>query len=362
MRSAPDRSSSGSVVFVGDAARARPGCSRPSSAVRPAHPRWPRRPGRGASPDPPGASTDGPTPRDARPHRRSGGAVGPATLRLTERDARADARPGDPVLVGAGDIAGCDWDDDEATAALLDEIDGTVFTAGDNVYPAGRDRDLRRLLRARPGAGTWTASGRRRATTTGRAARSSLPRLLRRRRASTRTATRGTPTSSARGRSSSSTPTARAVGGCGPDVAARGAGWPTTLAAADAAARSRSGITRASAPGTTATTRPWQPFWDALYAAGADVIVNGHEHDYERFAPQDPDGERGPRARPAPVHRRDRRGRAARLREPRSPTASCGWPSATGSSSSPSRDGGYEWRWIPVAGDEVADRGQASCH
>ena len=34
------------------------------------------------------------------------------------------------------------------------------------------------------------------------------------------------------------------------------------------------------------------PFWDALYAAGADLVVNGHDHDYERFAPQDPDGDR----------------------------------------------------------------------
>ena len=32
------------------------------------------------------------------------------------------------------------------------------------------------------------------------------------------------------------------------------------------------------------------PFWEALYAAGAEVVVNGHDHDYERFAPQDPDG------------------------------------------------------------------------
>ena len=31
-------------------------------------------------------------------------------------------------------------------------------------------------------------------------------------------------------------------------------------------------------------------FWRPLYAAGVDVIVNGHDHDYERFAPQDPDG------------------------------------------------------------------------
>jgi len=33
-----------------------------------------------------------------------------------------------------------------------------------------------------------------------------------------------------------------------------------------------------------------KPFWDALYAAGADLILNGHDHDYERFAPQDPSG------------------------------------------------------------------------
>ncbi len=33
-----------------------------------------------------------------------------------------------------------------------------------------------------------------------------------------------------------------------------------------------------------------RPFWDALYAAGADVVVSGHEHFYERFAAQNPDG------------------------------------------------------------------------
>jgi hypothetical protein len=34
------------------------------------------------------------------------------------------------------------------------------------------------------------------------------------------------------------------------------------------------------------------PFVQLLYAAGADVILNGHEHNYERFAPQAPDGTR----------------------------------------------------------------------
>ena len=31
-------------------------------------------------------------------------------------------------------------------------------------------------------------------------------------------------------------------------------------------------------------------FWRMLYTAGVDVVLNGHEHLYERFAPQDPDG------------------------------------------------------------------------
>ena len=32
--------------------------------------------------------------------------------------------------------------------------------------------------------------------------------------------------------------------------------------------------------------------WTNLYASGADLVLNGHEHDYERFAPQDAEGDR----------------------------------------------------------------------
>jgi hypothetical protein len=32
------------------------------------------------------------------------------------------------------------------------------------------------------------------------------------------------------------------------------------------------------------------PFWHRLYIGGADVILNGHDHDYERFLPQTPEG------------------------------------------------------------------------
>ncbi len=39
-------------------------------------------------------------------------------------------------------------------------------------------------------------------------------------------------------------------------------------------------------PSSTGT----KPFWDELYAKGADLVLSGHSHNYERFEPQNPDG------------------------------------------------------------------------
>ncbi len=66
-------------------------------------------------------------------------APGFAFVRAAMSGAVADAGIGVDVqiLAGAGDIADCNRADDEATAALLDRIPGTVFTAGDNAYPDG---------------------------------------------------------------------------------------------------------------------------------------------------------------------------------------------------------------------------------
>src|SRR5262249_4939990 len=36
------------------------------------------------------------------------------------------------------------------------------------------------------------------------------------------------------------------------------------------------------------------PFWNALAAAGADIVLSGHDHIYERFEPQDPSGRADP--------------------------------------------------------------------
>ena len=37
-----------------------------------------------------------------------------------------------------------------------------------------------------------------------------------------------------------------------------------------------------------------RPFWRDLYGAGADLILNGHSHQYERFSPQNPEGASDP--------------------------------------------------------------------
>jgi hypothetical protein len=42
--------------------------------------------------------------------------------------------------------------------------------------------------------------------------------------------------------------------------------------------------------GTLGNQLNMKPIWDALYAAGAAVVLNAHQRAYERFAPQTPDG------------------------------------------------------------------------
>jgi acid phosphatase type 7 len=62
----------------------------------------------------------------------------PTTTRTpTRTPTSAPTSSGSVVLVGAGDITSCSRSQDEQTAQLLDNIPGTVFTAGDNAYVDG---------------------------------------------------------------------------------------------------------------------------------------------------------------------------------------------------------------------------------
>jgi calcineurin-like phosphoesterase family protein len=42
--------------------------------------------------------------------------------------------------------------------------------------------------------------------------------------------------------------------------------------------------------GTSRTASSYRAFWDILYSGNADVVLNGHLHNYSRFAPQDAGG------------------------------------------------------------------------
>ena len=60
-----------------------------------------------------------------------------ATVAAVVVGGRTPPESGNSVLVGAGDISTCHNDGDDATAKLLEDIPGTVFTTGDNAYPSG---------------------------------------------------------------------------------------------------------------------------------------------------------------------------------------------------------------------------------
>ena len=104
-----------------------------------------------------------------------------------------------------------------------------------------------------------------------------------------------------------------------------------------------------------------QPFWDVLHAAGADVVLSGDAHSYERFAPQDPSGAfdpvRGIRAfvvgtggvfftgwskvKPnSEVRQNDTFGVLALTLHPTS----------------------YEFQFVPEAGGTFTDSGSGACH
>jgi hypothetical protein len=101
-------------------------------------------------------------------------------------------------------------------------------------------------------------------------------------------------------------------------------------------------------------------FWRALYDAGADVVIVGHDHDYERFAPQTPDGERDPargiREFVVGTGGMNLRGfpRIAPNSELRDATTLGVVELTLGSRA-------YAWRFRPAVGPLV-DRGSTTCH
>ena len=292
-------------------------------------------------------------------------AVSAATLSLPCRDnpdaqTQASARlalpasTADPVLVGAGDIASCGSSGAERTARLLDDIPGTVFTVGDNAYLSKNERNPfpcydaswgRHKDRTRPVPGNHEYEGDyvdAYFDYFGRAAGD------------------------------------RGKGYYSYDLGAWHIIALNTMI--DAGPKSPQGkwLTRDLAKnrrfctlayfhhprfssGPHHTSARAEQLWSALSSAGADVVVSGHDHIYERFAPMTADGKRDERAgmREFVVgtggYSHYDFARDARNSEVRNSTT-------FGVLKLTLHARGYDWQFIPVRGRRFTDGGSGNCH
>jgi hypothetical protein len=208
-------------------------------------------------------------------------------------DAVKTSSSSDPVLVGAGDIASCDdLSGAYATAKLIEKIPGTVFAAGDLAYPAGTDEEFANCYgptwgrfkdRTRPAPGNHEYNS---------AGASGYVRYF--------GEAAGDPKNGyysydlGQWHIIALNSECEQVGGC---AAASEQGKWLERDLAD----HRAGCTLAyfhkplfSSGLAHGNDLQMKFLWDALYHSGADVVINGHDHDYERFTPQDPEGKADP--------------------------------------------------------------------
>ena len=108
-------------------------------------------------------------------------------------------------------------------------------------------------------------------------------------------------------------------------------------------------------------TATYKPFWDALYAADADLALVAHDHLYERFAPQDPNGVKDT----ARGLREFVVGTGGAHHEPAGPAA----PNSEVRNSDTFgvlkltlHAASYDWQFVPEAGKSFTDGGTTACH
>lgn len=192
----------------------------------------------------------------------------------------------DPVLVGAGDIAVCGAAGDEATARILDGIEGTVFTLGDNVYPSGTLEEYqtcyeeswgRHKARTRPVPGNhdYNSGGQGYYDYFGAVA--------------------GEP---GRGYYSYDLGAWHVIVLNSEIETGEGSGQIEWLRADLQAHPATCTIALMHRPlfssgphGRDGSGEKVRPLWEVLYENNADVVAGGHDHNYERFARQNPQGE-----------------------------------------------------------------------
>jgi hypothetical protein len=264
---------------------------------------------------------------------------------------------GDPVLVGAGDIASCRSTGDEATAGLLAGIDGTVATFGDNAYPKGTDADFAECYEPSWGqfkARTLPSPGNHEAVGSsgyfdyfGAAA--------------------GEPGKGYYSYDLGSWHVISLNSNCSSVVGGCASGSPQEQwLKADLAAHSNA-CTLAYwhhprfSSGIHGDHSFVDPFWNDLYQAGAEVVLNGHDHDYERFAPLNPSGQPEPTQgiREFVVGTGGAELRAFPTIKPTSEAQVAGKNGVLKMTLHPDS---YDWQFVTAPGGIEADGGNASCH
>jgi calcineurin-like phosphoesterase family protein len=256
------------------------------------------------------------------------------------------------TLVGAGDIGDCGSSGAEATSRLLDRIPGTIFTTGDNAYMSGRMEDFRKcydptwgrhLRRTRPvpgnheyesgGSGYFSYFGSNAGT-------------------------------SGLGYYSFSEGAWRVIALNSEvpsgDGSAQMAWLRSELSEKPSDCTAVIWHRPLFSSGRNGDNRDMREVWRALYEFNVDLVINGHDHTYERFAPQDPDGRpdaaRGIRqfivgTGGAPLYE-------FHSIRANSEVRAAVWGVATFTLN----DRGYQWQFVPAEGFQFQDSGSASCH
>jgi len=292
----------------------------------------------------------------------TGRASGAATITATSEGQRGTAEvtvtarpPGrGEVLVGAGDIADCGSSGAEATAALLDAIPGTVFTAGDNAYSSGTASEYancydptwgRHKARTRPAPGNHEYNTSDAAPYYAYFGANAGP--------------------SGRGYYSYDLGDWHLISLNSNIDMSVGSAQELWLRA-DLAATTKTCVLAywhhpRFSSGSHGSSTESQPLWQALYDYNADVVVVGHDHNYQRFAPQTPSGApdpvRGMREFVAGTGGRSHYSFSTPIANTEAyNTDTWGVLKLTLDAAS------YSWEFIPIAGGTYRDSGTGACH
>lgn len=269
------------------------------------------------------------------------------------------AQTADPVVVGAGDIVNCGVNRDEETAKLLDTISGTVITFGDSVYPDGSPQQFadcynaswgRHKSRTMPSVGNHEYHIPGAAGYFGYFGKAASPQ-------------EDNCTSDCKGYYSYNLGAWHIVV-LNSEVDMKAGSPQNQWLRADLAAN-RTACTLAywHAPlyssGTHGNASRVRPLWEALYEYGADVVLNGHDHRYERFAPQNATGQADPKG----IREFVAGTGGAKLypQSVRQPNSEAQNDTDWGVIKLTLHAASYDWEFVPIAGQTYNDKGSANC-